>query len=307
MSGTDLASIGATGGITGSCMASLSPIGPACWLCSTRPSLRRGPPRHRRPSSASRIASRRGSAGTDSSAASPAAAPSRSATATARPSAAGGLGATRRQQVVEPQRSPPVGGGVAGGAGVLGGDGGLELVGVGLPSSAAGESLSSAIPRRSRRRPTGRDPAGRDDDVAVLVEPGRPPGLGEQQQRQHGGRHRLVRAAARAGARPAGSPRRTASTSYAGCRRRPGRGRRCRGCGSPRTPPAADRAARPRPAPGRGCWAAAIFCRARVSRLAVAASVVSSTPAICAGDRPHSVRSARATRVVGDRAWGGSR
>ncbi len=46
--------------------------------------------------------------------------------------------------------------------------------------------------------------------------------------------------------------------------------------------------------------AAAIFCRARVSRLAVAASVVSMTAAIAAGDSPQSVRSASATRVGGD-------
>ena len=73
-------------------------------------------------------------------------------------------------------------------------DGGLQLVRVRLPARAAQRVVQQRDAAGDRR---GVPPAAvllvEGDDVAVLVEPCGPAGLGEQQQRQDGGGHRLVR------------------------------------------------------------------------------------------------------------------
>ena len=73
-------------------------------------------------------------------------------------------------------------------------DGGLELVGVGLPLRAAQRVVEKRDPAADRRcvpQPAILPVEG--DDLTVLVEPRGPAGLGEQQQSQDGGGHRLIR------------------------------------------------------------------------------------------------------------------
>src|SRR5262249_59927459 len=80
----------------------------------------------------------------------------------------------------------PVGGGGGGGAGRAGGDGGVQLVraGTALPQRPLDERLTlgdhGAVPPAAVL-------VGQQDQVAAGADPGVPPGIGEQQQREQPG------------------------------------------------------------------------------------------------------------------------